>query len=362
MRVSEHDDGEPRWVLRLAVVAALVLVAALVYLLRPVLMPFLFSGILAYLGNPLVERLERWRVPRTLGVALVFILFFGVAAALLVLIIPPLQIQAYRFVQHLPGYLSWVQNTALPAMGIHLPAGQRLDIQRIQALLTGHWSEAGGFASQIVQKVTSSGLLLFEFAVNLFMVPVVTFYLMRDWDDFGRNLYELVPRRWARTAEQLAHEADDTLTAFVRGQLLVMVVLAVIYSAGLWFAGLDLGLVIGVASGVIDFVPYLGFIFGIVVASIASLVQTHEMPQLVAVLVTFSVGKVLEDTVLVPMLVGDRVGLHPVAVIFALLAGGQLFGFVGILLAVPVTAVLAVLWRHLRGRWVRSAVYSGGEG
>lgn len=361
MRVSEQGGVESRWPLRLSLLGLLVFAGTLVYLLRPVLMPFLFAAILAYLGNPLVERLERWRVPRSLGVAIVFMLFFGGAATLLVLIIPPLQIQAYRFVQHLPGYINWVQNTALPAMGIHLPPGQRMDIQRIQALLTGHWTEAGGLASQIVKKATSSGLALFEFGVNLFMVPVVTFYLMRDWNELGGNLRNLVPRRWAPTVMLLVRQADDTLTAFVRGQLLVMLVLAVLYSAGLWFAGLDLALVIGVASGVIDFVPYMGFVFGIVVASIASLVQTHEIPQLMAVWVTYGVGKLLEDTVLVPLLVGDRVGLHPVAVIFALLAGGQLFGFVGILLAVPVTAVLAVLWRYLRGRWVESAVYGGGE-
>lgn len=359
--MSEHEGRESRWPLRLSVLGLLALAGALVYLLRPVLMPFLFAAILAYLGNPLVERLARWRIPRSLGVAVVFIVFFGVASALLVLIIPPLQTQAYRFVQHLPGYVNWVQNTALPAMGIHLPPGQRLDIRRIQDLLTGHWTEAGGFASQIVQKVTSSGLALFEFGVNLFMIPVVTFYLMRDWNELGRNLRNLVPRRWAPTVIRLAHQADETLAAFVRGQLLVMLVLAVVYSAGLWIGGLDLALVIGVASGVIDFVPYLGFVFGIIVASIASLVQTHEVSQLIAVWVTYGVGKVLEDSVLVPMLVGDRVGLHPVAVIFALLAGGQLFGFVGILLAVPVTAVLAVLWRYVRGRWVHSAVYGGEE-
>ncbi len=340
--------------------AALALTAALIYLLGPVLMPFLFSAILAYMGNPLVERLARWRVPRTLGVAIVFVLFFGVAAALMVLIIPVLQVQAYRFVQHLPGYISWVQNTALPALGIHLPAGQRLDIQRIQALLTGHWTEAGGLASEIVRRATSSGLALFEFAINLFLIPVVTFYLMRDWKQIGRNIHDLLPRRWAPTVLSLVGEADETLAAFVRGQLLVMLVLAVVYSAGLWIAGLDFGLVIGVASGLIDFVPYLGFVFGIVVATIASLVQTHDVTQLILVAATFGIGKLLEDMLLVPMLVGDRVGLHPVAVIFALLAWGQLFGFVGVLLAVPVTAVLAVLWRYLRRQWVKSNVYADG--
>lgn len=358
--MSGREGGDRSWGLRLTIVGALVITGALIYLLGPILMPFLFSAILAYMGNPLVGRLARWRVPRSLGVGMVFVLFFGVAAALLVLIIPPLQIQAYRFVQHLPGYLSWVQNTALPAMGIHLPAGQRLNIQRLQALLTGHWTEAGGLASQIVRRVTSSGLALFEFALNLFMIPVVTFYLMRDWDALGRNIRELLPRRWAPTVIALMGEADETLAAFVRGQLLVMLVLAVVYSAGLWIAGLDFGLVIGVASGVIDFVPYLGFIFGIVVATIASLVQTHDATQLLIVAATFGTGKLLEDMVLVPLLVGDRVGLHPVAVIFALLAWGQLFGFVGILLAVPVTAVLAVLWRYLRRQWMKSAVYVGG--
>ncbi len=331
------------------------------YLLSPVLTPFMLGAILAYLGNPVVERLERWRVPRTVGVTVVFVVFFGIAAAVIFLVVPPLESQLARLVQQIPHYVEWVQVRALPALGFHVPEGYLFDADRIKALLAQHLNEAGGIAAWFAKSATSSGMALVSFAIDVVMVPVVTFYLMRDWNALVENVQALLPRRSEPTFNSLAREMDDTLSAFVRGQLLVMLVLGVFYSAGLWLIGLDLGLLIGMGAGAVNFVPYLGFIVGIVTASIAVLVQTQDVSQLIWIGALFGVGKLLEDVLLVPLLVGDRIGLHPVMVIFAILAGGELFGFLGVLLALPVAAALAVLWRYARRRWVQSEPYRGEE-
>jgi predicted PurR-regulated permease PerM len=191
------------------------------------------------------------------------------------------------------------------------------------------------------------------------LVPVVTFYLMRDWNGLVRHISDLIPRGMLPTATTLAQKADAVLSEFVRGQLLVMLALAVYYSIALWIAGLELALLIGVAIGLIAFVPYLGFIFGLLAAGVAMLVQTRDFTSLIVIGGIFTLGQLLESYIFTPRLVGDRIGLHPVAVIFAVLAGGELFGFAGVLLALPAAAVIAVLFWHVRGRWMESDLYRG---
>jgi predicted PurR-regulated permease PerM len=209
----------------------------------------------------------------------------------------------------------------------------------------------------VVKSVSTSGLAIVGWLSSFVLVPVVTFYLLRDWDHLVQRLHELLPRRMEKKVAAIARDSDEVLGAFLRGQLLVMLVLGAVYSIGLLIVGLKLWLLIGMLSGLVSFVPYLGFIVGIVVAGFAILVQTQEVFQLVPVLVVFGVGQLLEGMLLTPLLVGDKIGLHPVAVIFAVLAGGQLFGFLGILLALPVAAVIAVLFRHAQERYVNSPVY-----
>jgi len=183
------------------------------------------------------------------------------------------------------------------------------------------------------------------------------FYMLRDWDSFVTGIRDLLPRHIEPTVSTLARESDEVLGAFLRGQLTVMLFLGILYSIGLKLAGLEWSLAIGMLAGLVSFVPYLGVIFGLLTASIAVLIQNQDVLQLVWVLLIFGVGQMLEGMILTPWLVGDRIGLHPVAVIFAVLAGGQLFGFMGILLALPVASVLAVLLRHLRARYRESGFY-----
>jgi predicted PurR-regulated permease PerM len=183
----------------------------------------------------------------------------------------------------------------------------------------------------------------------------VAFYLLRDWNDMAARVHGLFPRPVQPRVAQLARESDEVLGAFLRGQLLVMLALAIIYSAGLWILGLDLALPIGLVAGFVSFVPYLGFIVGLAAASVAAIFQFQDAWMLMWVGAVFGFGQILEGTLITPKLVGDRIGLHPVAVIFAVLAGGQLFGFFGVLLALPAAAVMVVWLRHLHGGFIRSA-------
>jgi len=341
---------------------ALVLVGGggwLLYLLAPVLTPFLAAALFAYLGDPLADRLEALGLSRTLAVVVVFIVMVAALLVLLVVLVPLLERQVSAFVQRLPAYLDWLQTTVVPRLTrvLGMEPTQVLDVAALKASLGSHWKEAGGLLAGLVGTVSRSGLALVGWAVNVLLVPVVGFYLLRDWDVLVARVRALLPRRMEPQAVSLARESDEVLGAFLRGQLLVMVSLGVIYSVGLWLVGLDLALLLGMVAGLVSFVPYLGFVVGIVAAGVAAVVQFHSALPVLYVLAVFGVGQVLEGTVLTPTLVGDRIGLHPVAVIFAVLAGGQLFGFFGVLLALPAASVIMVLLRHAHRRYLDSRLY-----
>ncbi len=340
------------------ILALLVAGGWLVYLLAPVLTPFLTAALLAYLGDPLVDRLEGWRLPRTAAVLLVFLILVLAGILALLVLVPALETQVRYLVQRVPDYLQWLRETAVPWLAARLgltPAdlGPGDLLGRAGAGL----GEAGSLAAAVLASLSASGARLLGWLANLLLVPVVTFYLLRDWDVLVARIHSLVPRRVAPTVARLARESDQVLGAFLRGQFLVMLALAAVYALGLVLAGLRLGLLIGVVAGLVSFVPYLGLILGLALAGVAALVQTHELAMLGWVALVFGIGQVLESAVLTPLLVGDRIGLHPVAVIFAVLAGGQLFGLPGVLLALPVAAVVAVLVRHAHQRYLASGMY-----
>ncbi|MGH8460807.1 MAG: AI-2E family transporter [Stenotrophobium sp.] len=340
-------------------IAGGIAVLVLLWLLTPILTPFVVGAGLAYLGDPIVDRLQKLRLSRTLGVCVVFVVLGGFGLLLLLLVIPILQQQFVALLHALPDWLRWLQDSALPRLGIALPADMQLDADGLRKIISEHWNNAGGIAMVVWDKVSKSGMELFTVAANLLLVPIVSFYLLRDWDNLVAWIRDMIPPRHLPQVGAVARESDEVLGAFIRGQLLVMAALAAIYSTGLWLAGLKLALVIGIGAGMVSFIPYMGFITGITAASIAVVVQTGELLPLVWVALAFGVGQVAESAFLTPNLVGDRIGLHPVAVIFAVMAGGQLFGFIGVLLALPSAAVIAVLLRHTREHWLRSALYRG---
>ncbi len=341
----------------------LLIVAAigwLVWLLSPILMPFMLAGVFAYLGDPLVDRLERLRLGRGLAASIVFLVMLLVLALVLVLLVPLVQRQIMRFVAALPAYAEWFTHVAMPWLEqkLHIPASE-FDVTTLIARVREHLGTVGGIAATLLGYATRSGLALVGVAVAVVLVPVVTFYLLRDWDQLVAHVDGLLPRGAQPTIRRLARETDSVLGAFVRGQLLVMLGLAIFYALALKLAGLDVGPLIGMIAGLVSFVPYLGFIIGIVASIIAVLVQFHDAYHLILVLVVFGIGNLLESYVLVPKLVGDRIGLHPVAVIFAVLAFGELFGFIGVLLALPLASIAMVLLRFLRERYQASPLYAG---
>ncbi len=348
----------PSWMRPLLLLVALLALYGLLSLLSPILMPFVLGAALAYLGDPIVDRLEACKLSRTAGVCLVFALFGGVGLLMTLIFLPMLYEQLSNLIQRIPAFFLWLQQEFLPRIGFELPDQARLDIESLRELLGQHWKQAGDLFTQIIGPLTRSGGAVLTLVVNLFLVPVVTFYLLRDWDVLVAEIRHLLPRRAEPKISELASEVDEVLGAFITGQMLVMLALGSLYALGLSLIGLDMGLLIGLGAGIVSFIPYLGPIVGIVTAGIAMLIQTQELLPLLGVLVVFGIGQVLESVWLTPWLVGDKVGLHPVAVIFAVMAGGQLFGFIGVMLGLPVAAALAVLLRHLRQHYLASTWYA----
>ncbi len=339
-------------------VGAVLVGGGLLYLLSPMLTPFLVAALLAYIASPLLKRLERLRISRILAVIIVFLVLLLLLLILLLVLIPQIQNQVSAFVGKLPGYIDWLNSVLVPWLQTTLGVDvSLLDMAALKAQVTQHWEGLGGTVGQVFSYMTRSGMHLVAMLVNLALIPVVTFYLMRDWDGILARVPGLFPPRMRPRLLAIARETDDVLAGFLRGQLSVMAALTGIYSLGLGIVGLDLALAIGLLAGLVSFVPYLGFITGILVAGVAAILQFHEPIALLKVAAVFGVGQLLESTVLTPYLVGGRIGLHPVAVIFAVLAGGQLFGFFGVLLALPLAAAIKVWMRHLYEGYQLSSFY-----
>lgn len=344
--------------LRWWLIAGGLLVMLLIHLLQPILTPFLVGGLIAYLGDPLVDRLETYRINRTLSVCIVFATMVALFSSFVLLMAPLLGRQWQSLLNRMPELILLAQQEWLPVLQerFNLP-DIKLPISELKSKLTEHWQQAGNIIVFAMQHVSKSSVALLTFFANLFLIPVVSFYLLRDWDVLVARIQESLPRSMEPVVTKLATDCDEVLSAFLRGQLMVMLSLAFIYTGGLMMVGLELALLVGTVAGLASVVPYMGFIVGITVATFAAWFQFHEILPLVYVAIVFGVGQLLEGTVLTPLLVGDKIGLHPVAVIFAIMAGGQLAGFVGILLALPVAAIAMVLLRYAHGQYRASDLY-----
>ncbi len=329
----------------------------LLWLLAPVLTPFAMAALLAYMGDPLADKLETWRFSRTWATITVFLFFMLFLVLLLVLVIPLLETQLSTFFVKLPGYIQWLTERLDPLLSRWLGDTTGSTLDQVTQLLQKNWKEAGGFAASILSYISKSGATIAGWAVNFFLIPVVGFYLLRDWDILVEHVHQLLPRKYEPTIIKLTKESNDVLGAFLRGQAMVMFILGTVYSLGLWMVGIDLAFLIGMMAGLVSFVPYLGTIVGIAAGGLAAYIQFHDISHLAFTMLVFGTGQMLEGMVLTPLLVGDKIGLHPVAVIFAVLAGGQLFGFFGILIALPVAAVIAVLLRHVNELYQNSKLY-----
>ncbi len=339
-------DRRTNWLIAVA------LAGWLLYLLAPVLTPFVAAALLAYIGDPLADRLQRFKLPRTLAVVAVFLLTFTVLVLLVVLVGPLIRTQVSALLAALPGLLLQVEQVWLPSVSawLDIETGENVGIG---AFLANYSEMAGTWGAKVLVSVGKSGGALAAAVLSLFLVPILTFYLLRDWDTIMTHLGALVPSRQREIVFKLARDTDEVLGAFLRGQLLVMLALSVIYSLGLSLVGLKFAIAIGVVSGLVSFIPYLGFVFGIGLAALTVALEPNPLWQMIGVVATFTIAQFLEGSILTPKLVGDRIGLHPVIIIFAVAAGGQLFGFFGILLALPAAAVLSVMVRFAYHRYLK---------
>ena len=343
-----------------------VLLSLALWLLAPVLAPFVIASVLAYALTPLVDwmdRLGRGRMPRVVAVVLVELLFLLALLSVLLLIVPILSKELPLMREQLPALLDSANTRLSPWLaqfGIHVS----LDVDSIKKFvltyLNANYEDAFG---SVLASVKIGGSVALAVIGNAVLIPVALFYLLMDWSRFVARMRELIPPRARKSTDAFLAESDAVLGQYLRGQLLVMLILAVFYSVGLGLFGLDLALPIGIFTGLAMFVPYLGFGLGMVLALLAGLLEFSATSgagyALIMVTVVYGLGQLVESFYLTPRLVGERIGLHPLAVIFALLAFGQLFGFVGVLVALPLSAVLLVAVRRVRAQYVASKLYRG---
>ena len=339
------------------VVGAVVVIAALLHWLGPILTPFLIGAMLAYVGKPAVSWMERKRVPRTVGALLVMLVALVLLLALLLVLAPLVHNEFSLLAKRLPELAAGLYAQFAPWLNEKFGIQLQFDLDSIKQLIADNLDSAQAVSLKVLTGLKAGGMMVVAILINLVLIPVVMFYLLRDWSRIVRRLDELTPRRWLAKVRTMTIEIDNVLGEFLRGQLSVMGVLAIYYAVGLTLAGLQFALSIGILTGLLVFIPYVGFGLGLILGVLAALLQWNGWPGFAAVVAVYGIGQLLEGYVLIPWLVGDRIGLHPLVVIFALLAFGELFGFAGVLLALPVSAALLVGLRHLRAEYHESPLY-----
>lgn len=329
------------------------------WLLQDILLPFVAGMAVAYLLDPAADRLERWGCSRAVATAIITVLFVLVVIALLVLFVPLLVQQIEAFSQRLPGYVADIRGLIAGVLDVLRDRVDPADLERIRKAAGDFVGQGVDWIAGLLGGVVRGGVAVFSFLSLIFVMPVVAFYLLLDWDRMVAKVDGWLPRQHAATIREEVQEIDRRLAGFVRGQTMVVVILGLFYATALSIAGLEFGLIVGLGAGLVSFIPYAGFIIGGVLSIGLAAVQFGDLLNIAIVAGIFIIGQVIEGNVLQPALVGDRVGVHPVWIIFALFAGASLMGFVGLLLAVPIAAVVAVLGRFAIRQYLASSYYTG---
>lgn len=341
--------------LAIGVLAALLLA---IWLFSPILTPFVLAACIAYFLDPPTAQLQRLGVRRGFA-AVLMVLMLALAAFLCVFLLYPLLVaQVSVLLQRLPGYVLRIGQTVretLTALGEHL--GPDVLDSRLQDLAVGQAGAVVAFIGTALARLLGGGVALFHVFTLVTVTPVVAFYLLRDWPGMLARVDAWLPRRSAATLRQLARDMDRVLSAWLRGQLICCAILAVYYAAALSAVGLELGLTVGLMAGILSFIPYVGSLTGMLTALLLALAQFGTWGAVVTVLAIFIAGQLVEGYIIYPRLLGDRVELHAVWVIFALFAGGVVFGFLGVLLAVPIAAAIGVVARYWLRRYLESPLY-----
>jgi len=335
----------------------LVFLAFLVWGLGDVLLPFVLGIAIAYLLNPVVERLSRLKMPRAAAVSLVLLCFALVVLAILALIVPRMVTQLADFAVAVPGYIDRARDYIQPRLHALLSHMSEEDYAKLRDAVSGYAGQAAKAGLSVLAGIWSGGAAVVNVLSLLFITPVVAFYLMRDWPELIRRVDGLLPRKYAAVIREQIGAMDATLAAFIRGQISVCLILASYYSVALTLLGVNFGLVIGLVAGLLSFIPFVGSTFGLVAAVLVALVQFDGYTQAAIVAGVFMFAQFMEGNVISPKLIGESVGLHPVWIIFALMAGGALMGFLGMLIAIPVAAVLGVMVRFAASQYLASSYY-----
>ena len=339
--------------------AGLALFFAGVFVLRGMLLPFVLGMAVAYFLDPAADYLERLGLSRALSATVLTIVFLVCGVAILLLLVPLLQSQILALAARAPEYAELLRARAEDVLAMVQARLSPEDLERLRAALADFAAGAVSWIGKLISGMWRGGLALLNLVSLAVITPVVTFYLLRDWDKLVARLDQWLPRDHAETIRAQAALIDQTLAAFARGQAIVCALLGAFYGIGLSLVGLEFGLIVGLATGLISFVPYFGMLTGFVVGIGLAIIQFDSLTPVALVAAVFVVGQVIEGNIVSPKLVGDRVGLHPVWMIFALMAGGTLFGFIGVLIAVPVAASIGVLSRFALERYLAGPLYGG---
>ena len=353
---------QDRTLKRIFILAGIALILWVLYLLKPVVLPFVGAFLVAYLFSPLVDKLHKIGLPRWLSISAVFI-GIGVVITLAFWYLVPLVWEQLMYAKNsIPSGIHWANYKFLPWLSDSFNlVPMELDVDQISAAIMEYvqTNYSADSIQAMIAKLAQSGLNFIQIGGTVVLIPIIAFYFLLDWDRMLDSFRRLIPRRYEEQTLVIVKECHSVLGAFVKGQFLVMVLLGVVYAMGLQLIGLEVGLIIGMVAGLCSIIPYLGFAVGIIAAVIASLFQFGiDWMQLLLVGVVFMIGQAVEGYILQPFLLGDKIGLSPVAVVFAVLAGAQLGGILGMLIALPVAAVIVVLLRHAREFYENSQMYS----
>ena len=346
---------------RIFILSGIALILWVLYLLKPVVLPFIAAFLVAYLFSPLVDKLHRIGLPRWLSIGIVFI-GIGIIVTLAIWYVVPLVWQQLIYARDsIPAGIHWLNYTFLPwvSQTFNVEA-MEIDTEQISKVVMEYiqTNYSADSIQSMVLRVAQSGLNFIQIGGVVVLIPIIAFYFLLDWDRMLESLRRLIPRHYEKTTLGIVGECHNVLGAFVKGQFLVMFLLGVVYAVGLQLIGLEVGLIIGMVAGLASIIPYLGFGVGIIAAVIATLFQFGiDWTHLALVIIVFMIGQAIEGYILQPFLLGDKIGLSPVAVVFAVLAGAQLAGFLGMLIALPVAAVIVVLLRHARECYEKSRLY-----
>ncbi len=334
-----------------------ILLALIIWQLHQMLLPFVAGMTLAYFLNPVVNQLTKRKVPRWLSTFVVLAGFILIVISIFTLILPLMRNQIAALLAALPGYIDTFRTRGIPWLEQYTSQFSPDDVSKFHEAAAQYAGKALSAIGEIVQNIVTSGVALFDIIALTIITPIVAFYLLRDWPKLTAAINSLLPRRYYKTIHGVMDNIDSALSGFIRGQALVCSTLGFLYSTGLSIIGLKYGVAIGVIAGLLSFIPYVGTGFGWISSVLLALVQFDDPLRVGMVLCVFIVGHILEAYLLAPRLIGHRVGLHPMWILFAILSGATLFGFSGVLIAVPVAAIIGVLIRFGITQYKSSSIY-----